>query len=248
MSTSTHSQTGARTSPRHSLSWRLTVTIILIGVAVMLLFGWAAHKQVEMSLLRGGADRAKSASTDLADMLDRSMRQNREDLRQLASRPDLRAFVSNPDNAQFPDSLRARLDGTTVPGIRRIEIWNDSGTRLLEVVRKAPGILSADALPQASPPTIMGFAPMQAAGDVVFTELAEEIRDGPGADARRLGFILVRSTVTGNAEGAVGLLIGPDATFLLGNQGGRCVDRPHPSRACATRRSEAQRPRDLYPT
>ncbi len=66
----------------------------------------------------------------------------------------------------------------------------------------------------------MGFAPMQAAGDVVFTELAEEIRDGPGAAARRLGFILVRSTVTGNAEGAVGLLIGPDATFLLGNQAG----------------------------
>ena len=61
---------------------------------------------------------------------------------------------------------------------------------------------------------------MQAAGDVVFTEVAEEIRDGPGADAKRLGFILVRSTVAGNPQGAVGLLIGPDATFLLGNQSG----------------------------
>jgi two-component system cell cycle sensor histidine kinase/response regulator CckA len=220
MSTSTHSQAGARTSARHSLSWRLTVTIILIGVTVLALFGWAAHMQVEMSLLRAGADRAKSATTDLADMLERSLRQNREDLILLASRPDLRAFVMDPGNAQFADALRLRLNTTPVPGIRRVEIWNDSGTRLLEVVRKAPGIPSADALPQASQPTASGFAPMQAVGDVVFTDLTEEIRDGPGADAKRLGFILIRSTVTGNPEGAVGLLIGPDATFLMGNQSG----------------------------
>jgi hypothetical protein len=42
----------------------------------------------------------------------------------------------------------------------------------------------------------------------VFSELAEEIRDGPGADAKRLGFILVRSTVAENPQGAVGPLIG----------------------------------------
>jgi hypothetical protein len=150
MSTSTHSQTGARTSPRYSLSWRLTVTLILIGVTVMLLFGWAADKQVEMSLLRAGADRAKTATTVLADMLERSMRQSREELRLLASRPDIRAFVANPDNPELPESLRARLNGAPVPGIRRIEIWNDRHL-LLEVVRKAPGILAA--MPSRRPPS-----------------------------------------------------------------------------------------------
>ena len=79
-------QRSVRTSPRHSLSWRLTVTIILIGVTVMFLFGWAAYRQVEMSLVRAGGDRAQRAATEIADMLARSLRQNRDDLSQLVDR------------------------------------------------------------------------------------------------------------------------------------------------------------------
>src|SRR5262245_46994266 len=184
MSKTDRPKPGVGTSARHSLSWRLTVTIILIGVSVVALFGWAAYRQVEMSLIRAGGDRAQTVATDIADMLERSMRQNREELKLLASRSDMRAFVANPADSKFTDTLRMRLQGTPVPGIRRIEIWNESGERILEVVRTAPGIASADSLPEATMPKVAGFAPLQATEEVVFTELSEEIFDGPGADAR----------------------------------------------------------------
>jgi PAS domain S-box-containing protein len=220
MSTRDQSQIGRRTSPYHSLSWRLTVTINLIGVAVMVLFGWAAFRQVEMSLVRAGGDRAQTVATDLAAMLERAMRQSREDLNQLAARPDLRAFVKNPTDAQLSDAVRARLDAMPVPpGIRRVEIWNDRGTRLLEIDREATEIGSADALPRAPRPTAVGLAALQTSGDVVFTQVTEEIHDEPGAEATRLGFILTRSTVT-TSPGALTGLIGPDATVMLGNQSG----------------------------
>ena len=186
----------------------------------MLVFGWAAHRQVERSLLRAGGARARSVATEMADILERTMRQSREDLNLLASRADLRDFVAHPDKSQFSDDLRVRLNATPVPGIRRVEIWNDKGTRLLEIVRMAPGIASADALPPASPPTSRGFAALQAAGDVVFTEVDDEIRDGPGPDGSRIGSILVRATVATTPANAVRRLIGPDATLMLGNRSG----------------------------
>jgi hypothetical protein len=83
MSSSSQPHTGLRTSPRHSLSWRLTVAIILIGVAVMVVFGWAARRQVEMSLLRAGGERAQRVVADVADIFARSMRQSRVDLMKL---------------------------------------------------------------------------------------------------------------------------------------------------------------------
>jgi len=153
MSSSSQPHTGLRTSPRHSLSWRLTVAIILIGVAVMVVFGWAARRQVEMSLLRAGGERAQRVVADVADIFARSMRQSRVDLSLLASSPDLRAFVENPVNAQYADGLRLRLNAVPIPGIRRVEIWTDQGARLLEIVRKSPNVSSADALPPASLPT-----------------------------------------------------------------------------------------------
>src|SRR5262245_3721249 len=220
MSKTDRPKPGVGTSARHSLSWRLTVTIILIGVSVVALFGWVAYRQVEMSLLRAGSDRAQTVATDIADMLERAMRQNREELKLLASRSDTRGFVINPDHSQFTDTLRMRLQGTPVPGVRRIEIWNESGERLLEVARTAPGIASADSLPEATMPKAAGFAALRATGDVVFTGVSEEILDGPGADAKRLGFILVRSIVTTSSENAVGRLIGTGATLLLGNRSG----------------------------
>src|SRR5262249_4162669 len=220
MSTSNPSLNGVRASARYSLSWRLTITIILIGVTVMLLFGGAAYRVVEMALLRNAGDRAQRVATDLADMLGRAMRQSREDPSLPASQSELREFVHPPDFSTFPTDFQMRLNATPIPGVREVAIWNDKGVRLFDLVRRAPGFQSAEALPEATPPTFVGFAPLKVAGDFTFTDIADEIHDGSGADARRIGYILVRSSVTPNPNGDISRLIGPNARLLLGNKSG----------------------------
>src|SRR5262245_50651853 len=112
-------QTGVRTPSRQSLSWRLTTTIVVIGTTVMVLFGGAAYRLVEMTMLRTGASRAQTAAADVATLIGRSMRQNLDDLHQIASRPDLRDFFANPGSSDLPETLRARLSTGTVAGMRR---------------------------------------------------------------------------------------------------------------------------------
>jgi PAS domain S-box-containing protein len=220
---------GARTSALHSLSWRLTITIILIGVTVMLLFAGAAYRVVEMALMRTSADRAQRVANDVAEMLGRAMRQSREDLRQMASRTELRDFVQQPDNSTFPADLSARLNATPIPGVRHVAIWNDKGRRLFDLVRRAPGFPDTEVLPDPAPPSAVGYAPLKIAGDFTFTDIAEEIRDGSTADARRIGFILVRTSVTPNPNGDVSRLMGPNARLLLGNRSGDVwTDLAHP--------------------
>jgi len=65
------SQVSAWTPSRHSLSWRLTVTIVVIGVAVMALFSWTAYRVVEMALVRTAGDRAQRLSARRARLLGR---------------------------------------------------------------------------------------------------------------------------------------------------------------------------------
>src|SRR5262249_16936009 len=156
---------GARTSALHSLSWRLTITIILIGVTVMLLFAGAAYRVVEMALMRTAADRAQRVANDVAEMLGRAMQQSREGLRQMASRPELRNFVLPPDDLTFPTELGARLNATPIPGIRQVAIWDNNGRRIFDLVRRAPGFQSAESLPDAAPPFAVGYAPLKIAGD-----------------------------------------------------------------------------------
>jgi PAS domain S-box-containing protein len=214
------SQPGARTFARHSLSWRITVTIIAIGLTVIVLFGWTAYRLVEMVLLRAGGDRAQTVTTQIADLLDRNLRQNREDLRLTLTRPELRALVEHPEDPQAASAFRTQLAaGPAVGGIRRVEIWNEAGARIFEFARTAPGIESADALPHATRPTKADLSPLQAAGDVVFTELSDEIHEGSD-HGQRLGFVVVRATIAVNPDGAVNRLIGTQAVILLGNRTG----------------------------
>src|SRR5262245_3727482 len=220
---------GARTSALHSLSWRLTITIILIGVTVMLLFAGAAYRVVEMALMRTAADRAQRVANDLAEMLGRAMQQSREDLRMLASRSELRDFVQHPDNSIFPAELNARLNATPIPGIRQVSIWDDKGRRIFDLVRTAPGFQKEDVLPDAAPPSIVGYAPLKIAGDFTFTDIADEIHDGSSPGSKRIGLILVRSSVTPNPNGDVSRLMGPNARLLLGNRSGDVwTDLAHP--------------------
>ena len=186
----------------------------------MVIFGWTAHRLVEMVLLRASGDRVQTVATQIADLLDRNLRQNREDLRLTLTQPEVRALIDDPANQQAGNAFRARLSaGPEVAGIRRVEVWNESGARIFEFARTAPGIESADALPHATRPTKAGLAHLQASGDLVFTELSDEIHDGSD-QGQRLGFLVVRSTIAVNPDGAVSRLIGSQAAIMLGNRSG----------------------------
>ena len=189
-------------------------------MAVMAVFSWTAYRVVEMALVRTAGDRAQRLALDLADLVGRTMHQTLDDLDLFAARAELRDFVRHPDQSEFADALRARLNLMPIAGARRIEIWDNNGHRIFSLLRTAPGMSSDEVLPPTSPPSIMGYAPMKVAANVAFTDISDEIRDGPGADARRLGFILVRATVTPNSSDAVRRIIGSNSQVLLGNRTG----------------------------
>src|SRR5262249_43485796 len=170
MSTSVLRQRSARTPSRHSLSWRLTVTIVVIGVAVMALFSWTAYRVVEMALVRTAGDRAQRLATDLADLIGRTMQQTRDELNLFAARAEIRDFVRHPDQSDFADALRARLNLMPIAGTRRIEIWDNDGNKIFSLLRTAPGVPSGDVLPPTSPPKILGYAPMKVAASMAFTD------------------------------------------------------------------------------
>jgi CusS-like sensor protein len=137
MSTRDQPPTGTRASARHSLTWRLTFILSLVIVAVMLVFGWTAERQVQQSLIQAGGDRAQAVAGQLADLLDPSVRQNRDDLRQLVARPELHRCLQDPKDTQAAEAVRALLTAPPASGLRRVELWDAAGTRLLEVIRAA---------------------------------------------------------------------------------------------------------------
>ena len=192
----------------------------MIGVAVMALFSWTAYRVVEMALVRTAGDRAQRLAQDLGDLVGRSMQQTLDELNLFAARAELRDFVRHPDQSEFADALRARLNLMPIAGTRRIEIWDNNGNRIFSLLRTAPGVSADDVLPPTSAPSFVGYAPMKVTENVAFTDISDEIRDGPGADAKRLGFILVRATVTPNSSDAVRRIIGSNSQVLLGNRTG----------------------------
>src|SRR5262249_41620234 len=150
------------------------------------------YRQVEMTLLRGGGDRAQTVATQIANLLDQNLRQNRDDLRQTSGRPEVREFLERPDDPQSQNAVRTLLSTGPVNGVRRVEIWSEAGTRLLELVRAGPGVESKDVLPAATRPKQAGLSPLSVAGDVVFIEVVEDVFDEPSDQAHRLGFMVVR--------------------------------------------------------
>ena len=210
----------SRTFARHSLSWRLTITISVVVVSVIVVLAWAANRQVEESLIRAGGDRAQAVSAQLANLLERSTRQGRDDLHVTVARSELRVLLQNPSDTEAAEVVRAQFMAGPIAGLRRIEIWTESGSRILEVTRAAPDVDTKVAFPDLSRPINAGLFPLQAANDVVSTELVDEVRSGGTPQGERLGFVVVRGTLSVNPPGILARLVGPDALVLLGNKAG----------------------------
>ena len=206
-----------RPSWQHSLRWRLPfITSALIAV-VLVTFLWTAYRAVESTLLRAAGARAQAAADQLASLLD--TRASIDQLGKLAADDTLVTFLQNPTD-EAREAARTRLAPLMAPGPRRIEVWNDAGSRLLEL--SAPGPPAADGarvLPAAPPPSAVGIRELQVDGDIVLTDVVAEVvrqADEPGVH-KRLGYVLVRTTFGVSPPGIIGRLVGDDAVVRVGN-------------------------------
>jgi PAS domain S-box-containing protein len=187
---------------------------------------WAAYREVETTLIRAGGDRAIAAADQIASLFERSTAQSLSSMRLVASDPGIREYVRNPSDGAR-GAVRAHL-GTLAPtAVRRIELWDTTGSRLLEVITPASDPVSAlvKLPPQGSRPFAAGVGPLHLVDDVAFSDLVVEVPSLPTAVGQTispapLGFLLIRGTLTVNPPGALSRLAGRDAVVSVGNQTG----------------------------
>lgn len=205
---------------RHSLRWRLPVLISGLIALVLATFLWAAYRRVEATLVRTAGERAQGAADQIASLLDGH--RTTEQLRQLSADPDLRRFLELRTD-ETREAARARLTALAGTAPRRIELWDDAGSRLLEAVGTSA---AAKGLPAGTAPSALGIGPLQGSQDTpVFTDSVAEILDAdsaapPTSSTGRLGYVRIRSTFVENPPGIFSRLVGRDAVVRIGNRSG----------------------------
>ena len=181
--------------------------------AVLFTFLWAAYLRVEATLVRAAGDRAQAAGDQVANLLDG--RRSAEQLRQVANDPTLKRLLNDrTDGAR--EALRARLKPFTQNAARRIEIWDATGSRLLEIPGVSAGGVTTSPLPPGTFPLVPGTGKLQKFGDTVFSDTVAEIRDG----SKPAIFLLLRSTFVENPPGVFRRLVGRDAEVTVANRTG----------------------------
>ena len=200
------------------------MTALLVAVAATVL--WAAYRQVEATLLRAGGERARGAADQVATLLQQSSQAGMENARRVVADADIRRYLLTP-TTEAGEAARARLAGLAVTGPRRIELWSAAGSRLLDIP------ISLAMVPGGSPielPAIVrlpavGFNALQSVDNLVLSDSVVEILEKPlsadqAATSRRVGYLVVRSTISVNPPGVLGRLVGADAVITIGNRAG----------------------------
>ena len=204
---------------RHSLRGRLPAIICLLIAVVLFTFLWAAYRQVEATLVQAGGERARTAASQIARLLDGQ--RTLAELRRLSVDPDLqRYFLDRSSGAE--QAALARLKAIPSSGPRYVGLWDTSGTRLLDLpIQEKPGQTPRH-LPPPTAPGTPGIGQLQRVGNVIFSDTVAEILNptspsSSGAPAR-LGYLVIRSSFSVTPPGIIGRLVGPDAIVTVGNK------------------------------
>ena len=210
---------------RHSLRVRLPLLIFVLLVAAVATFLWAAYREVEVTLVGAGHDRARAAADQVARLIRRSTQAGTENLRRVAADAVVRRYLQNPTDGTR-EAASVRLASIATSGARRIQLWTAAGSRLLDVTIPAANPDAAlVVLPDPMRPPPVGSNALQAANNVVFTDSAAEILGAwssteEAATTPVRGYVITRSTLSVNPPGALGRLVGADAVIEIGNSAG----------------------------
>ncbi len=193
------------TPVRHSLRWRLSASIALLIGAVLMTFVWLAHRTLERTLLEAGGARLTTAAGELARLLERG--QVLEQLAKSAGHDAVVAHVRQPAAATAA-AARAHLTTLTSATVRRVEIWNAAGARVLTVeATGAPAVPAIDRAPSSA------VSPMATSDGILYYDLAAPVPGG-------LETLVVRSAFTAANPQAIGRLVGDGARVMMGNSDG----------------------------
>jgi PAS domain S-box-containing protein len=217
----------------HSLSLRLPVLMSALIAAVLGTFLWVAYLEVDGALAKAGAARAQGVVDQLSGLLATQQQQRQAAMQRVARSEAVVSFMAQRANA---DAARERIAALTAAGQPPVEIWDNSGQRLLSVpgppAKPTAGATTpapTPELPPAPAPSRPGLSDFQLASGVVFWDNAVEIttethEEGePQAETAttRLGFIAARAYLSPNSSpDAVNKLLGAGALLKIGNQSG----------------------------
>jgi PAS domain S-box-containing protein len=197
------------------------VDIVLMAAVSTICF-WAAYREVEATLIRAGGDRATGAADQISGLFERSLQQSLAGIRQMAADRDIQDYLVQPSEAARQRAL-ARLGALTLTGGRRIELWDEAGTRVLELATLPPAVAAAGGSvpPPAARPSAAGVTPFRATEKGVFSDMVVEVlAPAQPPPSTRLGFLLVRGTFSVTPPDALNRLVGRDARISAGNQSG----------------------------
>jgi signal transduction histidine kinase/CheY-like chemotaxis protein len=200
---------------RHSIRWRMPVLISLLVASVVFTFLWMAYRSIETTLVQAGGERAQIAADQVASLVtqDRSV----EQLRRIGSDAPVRAYLQL-QAADTREAARRRLEAVSQTAPRRIELWDNTGNRLIDISTPRPDAAEAVAeLPAGSRPLGPGVGPLQVIDNVTFSEIVADISSESGTP---LGFLVMRATFNVSPPGIIQRLIGRDALIKVGNRTG----------------------------
>ena len=197
-------------SARYSLRWRLPLLVSSLVAGVLALFVWAAHREVEQTLIASGAERAQAAADQLAALLAEPTRHRLAAYETLAADPAVVRLLRHADGTGS-DAIQQRLTKAVGDEREVLTLWTADGPLMTVAGPGAP-----HGLPNDRPPPFEERITLQEHGGVIFSETVRPIRTGEAQRAPIGALVARRPVSTSPAPEILNRLVGSGARVLLG--------------------------------
>jgi PAS domain S-box-containing protein len=195
--------------------------IAALLAAVIAIFAVAVFSEMRRQAEDQAADRARSASLQIAQLFDNGIRLQISQVNAAAADPVLRAATAQP-TARTLAAARARLIELqrSSPIRDEIQLWSADGEQLLNVAAPDSTAVphAARVRPNMGDGDSVSMSPMNVDSVAVWFDATAAVKDGE----RHQGYIVRRRRVgvtqsSGSAVQTINRLIGIEARFLLGH-------------------------------
>ena len=203
-----------------SLEFKLPLLIIVLLAVVIGGFTIAAYREMRREVIAVAAERLERASAQILQLLSGGAPRRLAEAQALAAHPAVAALLRNPQPSPERAVMAAarELLGRDSLSVA-VEVWTDSGSRLLAAGRPFPAPAASAAWTPfaelANRPAAIG--PLRRIGESLYFFTVAVVS---GASSTRLGWVVVWRRAVGTNTRQIAALIGSDAEFLVGNAAG----------------------------